>query len=55
MERFDDVPAPYRANVDTADPPFGRHCGEAPPMSAQDMRAIIAFLKTLTDGYRTAH
>lgn len=55
VERFDDVPAPYRANVDTADPPFGRHCGEAPPMSAQDMRAIIAFLKTLTDGYRTAH
>jgi hypothetical protein len=48
---FDDVPPPYRRNVDVADPPFDRAPGAKPPMSAQDEREIIAFLDTLTDGY----
>jgi len=52
VERFNDLPAAYRANVDATDPPFGRHIGEAPPMTEGDMRDIIAFLQTLTDGYR---
>ena len=52
VQKFNDLPPQYRANVDTADPPLNRYLGEQPAMSAQDMRDIIAFLKTLNDGYR---
>ena len=50
--KYDDIPEKYRANVDVADPPFDRHPGDPPAMTAQDEADIIAFLKTLTDGYR---
>ncbi|MGC9162876.1 MAG: cytochrome-c peroxidase [Thiomonas sp.] len=53
VQKFNDLPAPYRANVDVTDPPLNRKRGEQPAMSAQDMRDIIAFLKTLSDGYRS--
>ncbi|MGH8401752.1 MAG: cytochrome-c peroxidase, partial [Gammaproteobacteria bacterium] len=49
-DKFDDVPARYRANV--TDPPFDRKPGQRPAMTKQDMRDIIAFLKTLTDDYQ---
>lgn len=52
VAKFDDLPRRYWANLDVADAPFDRHRGEAPAMSAQDMADIIAFLRTLTDGYR---
>jgi cytochrome c peroxidase len=55
IARFDDVPPRYRANIDEADPPFGRKAGEPSAMSAEDERDIIAFLKTLTDGYQPKH
>ncbi len=51
VDRFDDLPARYRANVDRVDPPFDRQRGQAPPMSRRDMRDIIAFLRTLDDGW----
>lgn len=41
----------YHANVDVSDPPFNRHPGDAPAMTARDEADIIAFLQTLTDGY----
>jgi len=50
--KYDDIPLKYRANVDVADPPFDRKLGDQPAMTAQDEQDIIAFLKTLTDGYR---
>ncbi|MFZ2007447.1 MAG: cytochrome c peroxidase [Stellaceae bacterium] len=50
--KYDDIPLKYRANVDVADPPFDRHLGDQPAMTAQDEADIIAFLKTLTDGYQ---
>jgi cytochrome c peroxidase len=53
IEKYNDIPARYQMNVDIVDPPFDRHPGEQPAMSAQDMQDIIAFLKTLTDGYTT--
>jgi cytochrome c peroxidase len=34
------------------DPPFDRHFGDTPAMTAQDEVDIIAFLQTLTDGYQ---
>jgi len=52
VRKYDDLPARFAANVDVADPPFDRHRGEAPAMTARDEADIIAFLQTLTDGYR---
>ena len=52
VDKYNDLPARYRANIDTIDPPFNRKPGQPPAMSAQDMRDIIAFLKTLNDGWR---
>lgn len=54
LSKFDDIPAPYRRNVERA-PPLDRHVGEPPAMSEQDIADIVAFLGTLTDGFlRTA-
>jgi len=50
--KYDDIPVRFHANVDVADPPFDRHLGETPAMTAQDESDIIAFLQTLTDGYK---
>lgn len=52
VAKFDDIPPAYRDNVDVVDPPLDRHLGEAPAMTEQDELDIIAFLATLTDGYR---
>jgi cytochrome c peroxidase len=48
--KFDDLPAAYRGNVD-AQPPFGRRAGATPALSEADIGDIVAFLRTLTDGY----
>jgi cytochrome c peroxidase len=47
---FDDLPAAYRANLD-AQVPFDRHAGDMPALSDRDIEDIVAFLKTLSDGY----
>jgi cytochrome c peroxidase len=52
VQKYDDLPPQYHANVDVADPPFNRHLGETPAMTAQDEADIIAFLQTLNDGYK---
>jgi cytochrome c peroxidase len=52
VQKYDDLPPKYHGNVDVSDAPFDRHFGEAPVMTAQDEADIIAFLKTLTDGYQ---
>lgn len=49
---YNDLPAKYAANVDVADPPFDRKVGDKPAMSDQDIDDIIAFMKTLNDGYK---
>jgi cytochrome c peroxidase len=54
VEMFNDLPVPDWPNIDTADPPFDRHLGDPPPLSAGEEEDIIAFLKTLTDGYAPA-
>ena len=51
VAKYDDIPPRYRANIDVVDPPFDRHPGDPPAMTEQDERDIIAFLRTLTDGY----
>jgi cytochrome c peroxidase len=51
VRKYDDIPVRYHANVDVSDPPFNRHLGDVPAMTAQDEADIIEFLKTLNDGY----
>jgi cytochrome c peroxidase len=48
---FDDLPSRYRANVNR-EPPFGRAPGEAPALTLADIDDVVAFLQTLSDGYR---
>jgi len=52
VQKYDDIPVRFQANVDVADAPFDRHLGDMPAMTAQDEADIIAFLQTLTDGYK---
>jgi cytochrome c peroxidase len=51
VDKFDDLPPQYRANVNM-EPPFGGKPGDTPVLSEADVRDIVAFLKTLSDGYR---
>lgn len=50
VHKFDDLPAAYHANINL-DPPFDRHPGETPALSAAEIDDVVAFLRTLTDGY----
>jgi len=52
IDVFDDIPQRYRRNVDVTDPPFDLTAEDEPPLTAADENDIIAFLRTLTDGYR---
>ncbi len=49
--KYNDIPAPYRGNVDIVDAPFDRHPGQPPALSKAEIREVIAFLNTLSDGY----
>jgi cytochrome c peroxidase len=50
VEKFDDLPAAYRDNINM-EPPFGPRPGNVPALSAGEIDDVIAFLNTLTDGY----
>jgi hypothetical protein len=39
-------------NVDVHGAPFDQQPGDRPPLTARDRRDIIAFLKTLNDGWK---
>jgi cytochrome c peroxidase len=49
--KYNDIPQKYRGNVDTLDAPFNRHPNQRPALSQAEIRDVIAFLNTLTDGY----
>jgi cytochrome c peroxidase len=48
--KYDDLPGKFQGNVDV-EPPFDRHAGDQAALSEQDVSDIVAFLKTLTDGF----
>ena len=48
--KFDDLPAQYRSNMDMQ-APFGGRLGGAAALHDRDIRDIVAFLRTLSDGY----
>jgi cytochrome c peroxidase len=52
VEMYDDLPAVHRVNVDVSDAPFNRRRGEEPALNDQEIEDVVAFLNTLTDGYR---
>jgi cytochrome c peroxidase len=51
VKKFDDLPTGYRANVNTVEVPYNRQPGDAPALSDAEVDDVIAFLKTLSDGY----
>jgi len=50
VQKFNDLPAQYRANIDV-EPPFDRKPGDVPALSDEDVADVVAFLRTLTDGF----
>ncbi len=51
VQRYDDLPARYWEQVDT-DPPFGGKPGAPPALNETEISDLLAFLGTLSDGYR---
>jgi cytochrome c peroxidase len=52
VEKFDDLPAALRANVNISEVPYNRQPGQAPALSPADIDDLVRFLSTLTDGYQ---
>jgi cytochrome c peroxidase len=50
VHKFDDQPAGMEANVNM-EAPFGGKPGDQPALSEREIADVVAFLKTLTDGY----
>jgi cytochrome c peroxidase len=53
VRKFDDLPVQYGDNIDRR-VPFDRHPGDRPALSEADIKDLVAFLNTLTDGYGQA-
>ncbi|MFC0693175.1 cytochrome-c peroxidase [Paraburkholderia humisilvae] len=51
VQKFDDLPQQYWANLNT-DPPFDRKPGDQPALDEAEIKDVVAFLNTLTDGYQ---
>ncbi len=51
VDKYNDLPSRHHANVDVTDAPLNRKLGDPPAMTDVDMKDIVAFLKTLNDGY----
>jgi cytochrome c peroxidase len=52
VKKFDDLPVQHHANVNTTEVPYNRRLGDAPALTDAEVDDVIAFLKTLSDGYR---
>lgn len=50
INQYDDLPKQYHGNINV-DAPFNRKKGDKPVLNATEIRDMIAFLNTLTDGY----
>jgi cytochrome c peroxidase len=50
--QYDDLPASDQANIDVFDAPFDKKVGDKPTLSDAEIIDIVAFLKTLDDGYK---
>jgi cytochrome c peroxidase len=52
VNKFDDLPPHYHANVNTAEVPYNRRRGDAPALSDAEVDDVVAFLRTLSDGFK---
>lgn len=52
VNKYDDLPADYHANVDKTDAPFDTKPDARPVLNDDEVKDIVAFLKTLNDGYK---
>nr|WP_260176380.1 MULTISPECIES: cytochrome c peroxidase [unclassified Janthinobacterium] len=51
IHKYDDMPPGMEANVNV-EAPFDRKAGQAPALNEKEIADVVAFLKTLTDGYK---
>jgi len=52
IDLFDDLPQAFKANVNRTEAPYDRNAGDAPALSDAEIDDVMAFLRTLTDGWR---
>ena len=52
IAKFDDLPARLRSNVNTTEAPNNRKPGDSPALDDREIDDVIAFLRTLNDGWR---
>lgn len=52
IDVYNDFPPQYKKNLDVIDAPFDRKFGDKPALNDAEIDDVIAFLQTLTDGYR---
>ena len=52
VKKFDDLPLRYQAYVNVTEAPYNRGPGDPPALSDAEVDDVIAFLKTLNDGFR---
>ncbi len=51
LRKFDDLPAALHGNVNTREAPYKRRPGDLPALDDAEIDDLIAFLRTLSDGY----
>lgn len=51
VQKFNDLPAALRKNVNVTEAPYNRKLGDAPALDESEIADVVAFLNTLTDGY----
>lgn len=52
VDKFNDLPDAYKVNVNISEAPYNRKPGDAPALSDAEIDDVIAFLKTLNDGWK---
>jgi cytochrome c peroxidase len=50
-KKFDDLPPEYHGNVNTTEVPYNRRLGDAPALTDAEVDDVVAFLRTLSDGW----
>ena len=52
VNKFDDLPDAYKANVNTSEVPYDRQPGDAPALTDSEIDDVVVFLQTLNDGWQ---
>lgn len=52
VHQFDDLPPPYRENVNATEGPYNRQPTMTPALTEEEISDVVRFMETLNDGYR---